>query len=59
MARKRTIKLDIVTIVLKANGEWQARENKKIIARNQDWILLIRTIKSIRPQIKLLKNETV
>lgn len=41
---KRTIRINEFTISLKNKEEWIARKDRKIVARNFDWVLLMRSL---------------
>ena len=44
MAKIPTIKIEGYTISLNKKQEWVARKDRKVVARNDDWILLMRTL---------------
>lgn len=43
MPTRPTIRINEFTLTLKGE-EWIARKNRKIIARNADWVILMRTL---------------
>ena len=52
----RTIRINEFTISLKNGEEWIARKGRKIVARNYDWVPLMRSL-GIRSKEDIKENS--